>query len=61
LGKGGVVANPGAMRRDKLSNFLYDDVDHCLALQTFFELEAGEEKEIIALQAENIRMKDQKN
>ena len=49
LGKGGEVANPSAMRRDRLSDFLYDDVDHCVAAQTFFELEPGKEVEITAL------------
>lgn len=49
LGKGGVVSNPSAMRRDKLSNIIYDDVDHCIALETFFELQPGQEMEIVAL------------
>jgi len=49
LGKGGEIINPSAMRRDKLSNLIHDDVDHCVALQTFFDLEAGEKKEIICL------------
>jgi cellobiose phosphorylase len=49
LGKGGEITNPSAMRRDKLSNLIHDDVDHCVALQTFFNLEAGENKEIVCL------------
>ncbi len=49
LGKGGQIANPSAMRRDKLSNLIQDDVDHCVALETFFELGPSQDIEIIAL------------
>lgn len=49
LGKGGEISKPAAMRRNKLSNIIHDDVDHCTALQTFFELEPEQEIEIVAL------------
>jgi len=49
LGKNGEVINPSAMHRDKLSNVIHDDVDHCVALQSFFDLAPNEEKEIVAL------------
>lgn len=49
LGKGGQIASPSAMRRDKLSNIIQDDVDQCVALETFFELEPGADIEIVAL------------
>jgi len=49
LGKGGDIINPGAMHREKLSNNMSSDVDHCIALQTFFELEPDKEIEIVSL------------
>jgi len=49
IGKNGDIINPAGMRRDKLSNIIHDDVDHCVTLQTFFELEPGAEIEIIGL------------
>ncbi len=49
LGKGGDVNNPAALHREKLSNIIHDDVDHCVALETFFTLNPGEEIEIISL------------
>lgn len=49
LGKGGEATNPLAMKRAKLSNHIHEDVDHCNALQTFFDLEPGKEIEIITL------------
>ena len=49
LGKNGTIAKPSAMRRDRLSNVMHDDVDHCVALQTFFELLPGETSEIPVL------------
>jgi cyclic beta-1,2-glucan synthetase len=49
LGKNGEITNPAVMRSDKLSNILHDDVDHCVALETFFDLRAGQEIEITAL------------
>lgn len=49
LGKGGIISNPAAMRREKLSNIISDNVDHCVALETFFELTPGQEVEIVSV------------
>ncbi len=49
LGKNGNTDNPAALKRNKLSNTLNKDVDHCVAGQTFFDLEPGAEKEIVIL------------
>lgn len=49
LGRGGAISNPVSLHRDKLSNHIYDDVDHCVALQSFFTIEPGEELELNSL------------
>jgi cellobiose phosphorylase len=49
MGKNGEVTSPAGMRKDKLSNVIHNDVDHCVAVQSFFELEPNKEVEIIAL------------
>jgi cyclic beta-1,2-glucan synthetase len=49
LGKNGGIDNPACLHRDKLSNLIYEDVDHCVALQTFFDLAPSAEVEITAL------------
>jgi cellobiose phosphorylase len=49
LGRSGQVDSPAALRRTKLSDAIYDDVDHCVALESFFELAPGQEIEITAL------------
>ncbi len=49
LGKGKTLSNPSAMYRNKLSNIIHADVDHCVAMETFFEIKAGETVEIVCL------------
>lgn len=49
LGRNGSAENPAALKRTGLSGAVGAGLDPCAALQTYFELEAGEEKEIVIL------------
>ncbi len=47
LGRNGSAARPACMTRTRLSNRVGAGLDPCLAMQTAFELAAGEEREIV--------------
>ncbi|WP_373001679.1 GH36-type glycosyl hydrolase domain-containing protein [Marinobacter sp.] len=47
IGRNGVLANPAAMRRKRLSGRIGAGLDPCAAIQTRIELEAGQEREIV--------------
>lgn len=46
LGRNGGVRNPAAMKRERLSARIGAKLDPCAAMQTTFELEEGEEREV---------------
>jgi cyclic beta-1,2-glucan synthetase len=52
LGRNGVLARPAAMLRTNLSGAIGAGLDPCSALQTIFDLESGETKDVIFLLGE---------
>jgi cyclic beta-1,2-glucan synthetase len=49
IGRNNSVDDPIIMKRNKISNTISTNVDHCISAQTLFELQPGEEKEIVVL------------
>lgn len=47
IGRNGVLANPAAMRRKRLSGKTGAGLDPCAAIQTRIKLDAGQEREIV--------------
>jgi len=47
IGRNGTMASPSAMRSDRLSGRVGAGIDPCAAIQTKFELDDGQQKEIV--------------
>jgi cellobiose phosphorylase len=47
LGRNGILANPAAMRRSRLSGRVGAAIDPCGAIQVAFDLDDGEEREVV--------------
>jgi len=52
FGRHGSIESPAVLKRERLSNEIKYEADHCVGLQTFINLEAGEEKDIVVMLGE---------